>query len=92
MAGPSGLPVVIGLLVAGVFFLALAIALWTGFGGRRTAGLSLLLGAGLMVNYALQAVFDAERSSENIAAAAVGLGIVLASAYALAKLPRSAKS
>jgi hypothetical protein len=89
-AGPSGVLVVVGLLLIAALTFARAVAVWTGFGGRKTAGLSLLLGAGLMVAYAVEAaISDAEWSSENIAVAAVGLGIVLASTFAFVRLPRS---
>jgi len=44
IAGPSEWPGVLGLLALGGLSITFGIALWTGFGGRRLALLSLVLG------------------------------------------------
>jgi hypothetical protein len=49
LAGPSALPVVALYLGVAAAFVALAAALWSGFGGRPVAFVSLIMGVVLAV-------------------------------------------
>ena len=83
--------------VAGLAFIALVAiclgmvaGLWTGWGGRRVALLSLVLGSGLLVTGAAEAVLaDPSAGTGNVVLALFGVAIVLSSAFLLRVQPIS---
>jgi hypothetical protein len=83
IAGPSGLPGVILLLGVAAGSVAFAAALWTGFGGRRVAFISLILGVILAVIPMIQGWGSDQTGIETrLGTALFGVAVALASAYA----------
>lgn len=90
IAGPSGIPAVVATLAVAVSALGLAGALWTGFGGRRAAVLSLVLGLAWAAFFLANPYSDdVMPTSGAIGAALYGAAISLASAFALRRKSRS---
>ncbi|HEY7969700.1 MAG TPA: hypothetical protein VID95_06855 [Candidatus Limnocylindrales bacterium] len=84
IAGPSAWPGVIFALALALAAVALAAALWTGFGGRRVAALSLLLGTAIAVLFIVYPLASgAGIAVEQLGGALYGVAIVLCSAVAL---------
>jgi hypothetical protein len=83
LAGPSALPAVVLLLGVAAASVALAAALWSGFGGRRVALVSLMLGVVLVVIPLTKWWGPDETGLESrVGTALFGVAIALASAYA----------
>lgn len=84
IAGPSGIPAVLATLVVAAGSLVLAGALWTGFGGRKVAILSLILGLVWTAFYMALAWSEQPLvQPEAIGGALFGVAISLASAFAI---------
>ncbi len=84
IAGPSAIPAVLLLLAAAACSVGLAGALWTGFGGRKVAILSLTLGLSWAALYLVRSLSEYRAiTAEAIGAALVGVAISLASAFAI---------
>jgi hypothetical protein len=83
IAGPSALPGVMLLLGVAAGSVALAAALWTGFGGRRVALISLTLGVVLAVIPMTEwSGSDQTGVETRFGTALFGVAVALASAYA----------
>ena len=90
IAGPSAWPGVALLLGLAVLSIGLAAGLWTGFGGRRVAIVSIAFGA-VFAGISLVNPWgdDHGLTTTNLGGALIGLAIVLASVFALRGYPRS---
>jgi hypothetical protein len=84
LAGPSALPVVALYLGVAAAFVALAAALWSGFGGRPVALVSLIMGVVLAV-IPLTKWWGSDETGldSRVGAALFGVAVVLTSAFAL---------
>jgi hypothetical protein len=92
IAGPSALPAVLLLLAVAAASVGLAAALWTGFGGRKAAIVSLILGIVLGM-IPLSPWWGSEETGleTRIGTALFGVAVALASAYAAVRRSEGSK-
>jgi hypothetical protein len=90
IAGPSALPAVVLIVAVAVGALGLAVALWTGIGGRRVAIVSLILGL-VMAAIPMTPWWASEETGfeTRVGVALFGVAVALASAYAVGRRGRA---